>query len=150
MIQNESMPRSTIIPVLGYTDVPQAVEWLVRTFGFKERLRIADHRAQLTYAGGDLIVTQSSALVAPASHSIMVRVENLDVHYLRSREAGAHISCEPESFPYGERQYSVSDIGGHAWTFSQSVADIEPRTWGGTLSEDAGRQFMPNPLCGSV
>ena len=37
----------------------------------------------------------------------------------------------PTDFPYGERQYSVEDPGGHRWTFSQSIADVDPRTWGG-------------------
>jgi hypothetical protein len=39
MINNRSMPHSTIIPVLGYHDVPEAVGWLIRAFGFTERLR---------------------------------------------------------------------------------------------------------------
>jgi uncharacterized glyoxalase superfamily protein PhnB len=43
---------------------------------------------------------------------------------------------EPETHPFGERQYTVADIGGHVWTFSQSVADIDPATWGGELASD--------------
>jgi hypothetical protein len=33
---------------------------------------------------------------------------------------------------YGERQYTCEDPGGHRWTFSQSIADLEPEEWGGT------------------
>jgi uncharacterized glyoxalase superfamily protein PhnB len=33
------MPRSTVIPVLAYPDVGEAVEWLCETFGFTERWR---------------------------------------------------------------------------------------------------------------
>jgi len=44
MRSNRSIPSSTIMPVLGYPDVRQAAAWLCRTFGFTERLRIADHR----------------------------------------------------------------------------------------------------------
>ena len=29
----------------------------------------------------------------------------------------------------GERQYSVLDLEGHLWTFTQSVADVDPRDW---------------------
>ena len=32
---------------------------------------------------------------------------------------------------YGERQYSVRDLGGHLWTFTESVADVAPESWGG-------------------
>lgn len=39
----------------------------------------------------------------------------------------------PTDFPYGERQYSAEDVGGHGWTFSQSIADVDPSIWGGQL-----------------
>lgn len=35
----------------------------------------------------------------------------------------------------GERQCTAVDPGGHVWTFSQTVADIDPGTWGGVLVE---------------
>lgn len=60
MINNRSMPQSTIIPALAYPNVEHAVSWLCQTFGFIERLRIGDHRAQLRLGGGDLIVMQRS------------------------------------------------------------------------------------------
>ena len=63
----------------------------------------------------------------------MVRVDDVDAHYERATGAGARIISPPTDYPYGERQYVVEDIGGHRWTFSQSIADIDPQTWGGTL-----------------
>jgi hypothetical protein len=30
--------------------------------------------------------------------------------------------------------------GGHRWTFSQSIADVDPASWGGTASYDAARR----------
>jgi len=38
----------------------------------------------------------------------------------------------PTDYPYGERQYSAEDLGGHRWTFSQSIADVDPASWGAT------------------
>jgi uncharacterized glyoxalase superfamily protein PhnB len=38
---------------------------------------------------------------------------------------------EPADHPYGERQYNVEDLAGHVWTFTQSIADADPRDWGG-------------------
>ena len=32
--------------------------------------------------------------------------------------------------PYGERQYNAEDIGGHRWTFSQSIARGDPADCG--------------------
>ena len=58
------------------------------------------------------------------------------IHLTREAEAaGATIRSEPTDWPYGERQYSAEDPGGHIWTFSQSIADVDPADWGGTLKE---------------
>src|SRR3989475_12471029 len=53
---NRSMPSSTVIPVLVYPDVTEAVDWLCSTFGFTERLRIGSHRSQLTVGDGSIVV----------------------------------------------------------------------------------------------
>ena len=44
--------------------------------------------------------------------------------------AGAEIVSPPSDYPYGERQYSAIDLGGHRWTFSQTIADSDPASWG--------------------
>jgi uncharacterized glyoxalase superfamily protein PhnB len=63
----------------------------------------------------------------------MVRVADVDAHHRRAVEHGAQVLQAPTTFPYGERQYTVRDHGGHVWTFSESVADVDPATWGGSL-----------------
>ena len=50
-------------------------------------------------------------------------------------QAGARVLTEPTTHPFGERQYTAEDIGGHRWTFSQSVADVDPEAWGGVVVE---------------
>ena len=65
----------------------------------------------------------------------MVRVNDVNRHYEEVRQAGAHIVSSLTDYPYGERQYTVEDIGGHRWTFSQTIADVDPSTWGGELLE---------------
>jgi uncharacterized glyoxalase superfamily protein PhnB len=135
------MPTATVIPELAYPDAGEAIEWLCNAFGFTVRLRIADHRAQLNVGDGAIVVTgmgpetrrNEAMSVKPAAltHSVMVRVENVDVHYGRAIQNGARLLEPPTTYSYGERQYSVEDFAGHLWTFSESVADVDPRTWGG-------------------
>jgi uncharacterized glyoxalase superfamily protein PhnB len=60
-------------------------------------------------------------------------VEDADRHYEQAVSHGARIHSPPTDFPYGERQYNAEDIGGHRWTFSQSIADVDPASWGGEL-----------------
>lgn len=123
------MPASTVIPVLSYPDLAEAVDWLCRVFGFTVRWQVGDHRAQLNIGDGAMAVTQGPS--GSQGHSVMVRIEDLDAHYENARQQGAEILAEPAEFPYGERQYHARDIGGHEWTFSQTVADVAPEDWGG-------------------
>jgi uncharacterized glyoxalase superfamily protein PhnB len=46
---------------------------------------------------------------------------------------GAKILQAPTDHPYGERRYTAEDIAGHVWTFSESIAAVDPASWGGTL-----------------
>lgn len=62
----------------------------------------------------------------------MVRVENVDAHHDRAQAYGAQILSPPTDHPYGERQYSATDIAGHCWTFTQAIADLAPEDCGGT------------------
>ena len=132
MLANRSMPSSSVIPELAYLDVSAAADWLCEAFGFTRRLTIGDHRIQLNAAGGSIVVTGRPAEAsAGMAHGVMVRVSDVVAHHARAAAAGARILTTPTDYPYGERQYTVEDPGGHRWTFSQSVADVDPRSWGG-------------------
>ncbi len=141
MAQNRSAPPVSVTPVLTYADVSKAVDWLTRVFGFTERVRIGDHRAQLSFGDGALIVADDSQDRLPpragsgVTHSVMVRVDDIDEHYARVRAAGFVTQGEPAELPFGERQYVATDPGGHHWTFTQSVADHAPEDWGGQTIE---------------
>ena len=59
------MPEAAVIPVLGYPDVLEASGWLCDVFGFRVRLRIADHRVQLVHGDGAVVVTSGGQGTAP-------------------------------------------------------------------------------------
>ena len=125
----------TVIPELAYPDIGAAIDWLTDAFGFSLRLRIADHRAQMNVGNGGaivLITRPPGEMTGVVTHAVMVRVEDVDAHHERARSNGARVLRPPADYPYGERQYSVVDSGGHAWTFTQSIADVDPRDWGGS------------------
>ena len=130
---NRSMPPGTFIPVLAYDDVGEAVAWLCETFGFRERWRAGSHRAQLAFGDGAVAVTERQS--GSEGSLVMVRVADVDAHCEHARGRGALILEPPAEYPYGERQYMVEDLGGHRWTFSQSVADVAPEHWGGTSGD---------------
>ncbi|HKB29168.1 MAG TPA: VOC family protein [Candidatus Limnocylindrales bacterium] len=140
MIQNRSIPPSSVIPELAYDDVDAAADWLSEAFGFRVRLRIGNHRVQMRFGDGAIVATDGGRATgddqptetAVMTHSVLVRVGDADRHYEQARRAGARIINPPTDHPYGERQYTAEDIGGHRWKFSQSIADVDPASWGGT------------------
>jgi uncharacterized glyoxalase superfamily protein PhnB len=133
MLANRSMPPCTVIPVLAYADVGEAVGWLCDTFGFEERWRAGGHRAQLWVGDGAVAVTEREGeRFDQLAHSVMVRVDDVRSHHARARKRGARILSPPADYPYGERQYTAEDLGGYWWTFSESIADVAPEEWGGT------------------
>lgn len=137
MKPNRSIPSATVIPVLIYPDVREAVAWLSAAFVFVERVRIGEnHRAQLKVGDSAVIIGDVRHDRCPprrgeVTHAVMVRVENIDAHCERARTHGASIVEPLIDFPYGERQYMAEDFAGHQWTFSQTLADVAPETWGG-------------------
>ncbi len=117
MVTNRSAPKATVVPILVYEDVGKALEFLTRAFGFKERLR-AEYGGSIAHAQMDV-----------GECSIMMGKQGG-----RARAAGAVILKEPEDMPFGVRQYTAKDIGGHWWTFSQNIRDVDPAEWGARLA----------------
>ena len=140
MRTNRSIPSSTVVPVLIYPDVREAVAWLAAAFGFVERLRIGEnHRSQLQAGDGAVIAADVRRDKVPprrgeVTHSVLVRIEDARAHCERARANGARILMEPTDFEYGERQYLAEDFAGHQWTFSETLEDVDPATWGGELT----------------
>ena len=142
MLNNRSIPSATAMPVLVYPDVRAAVSWLTDAFGFVERLQVGeDHRSQMTVGkGGAVILTDIGSDRLPprqgqVTHLVLVRVEDVDEHCARARTHGAKVIDDPSDHMYGERQYNVEDPWGHRWTFSQTLADVDPADWGGILRD---------------
>ncbi len=79
----------------------------------------------------------------------MIRVKDVDAHFECAKAFGARVFNPLKTNPFGERQYTVEDPAGHYWTFTESVADVEPGTWGAQVVEIKNRlELLPRPrLC---
>lgn len=129
-----------IVPAISYTDVPRAVEWLVRVFGFRERVE-----ARLTWpsgcmawleAGRGLFTASSHDKTWPVAESeatsgvvMKVYVDDVDRHFVRAKAAGASIVSEPQDGFWGGRTYRVLDPEGHRWEISQRGRDLAAEQW---------------------
>jgi uncharacterized glyoxalase superfamily protein PhnB len=124
--------------VLVYPDVRAAVDWLTQAFGFVERVRIGEgHRSQLRVgADGAVIVAeahgeQQSPASGVVTHTIKVRVDDVNAVLERARSNGARVIHEARDYEYGERECTVEDPAGHRWEFDQTLRDVAPEEWGG-------------------
>jgi PhnB protein len=131
-----STPKPTvgtqIIPYLFHRDVPAALDWLARAFGFVEEMRHATPggmHAQMTLDGQRIMMGTGSkdwGMLSPhetksATQGIFVYLANVDAHYERARSAGAEID-PPRAESYG-RTYTARDIAGHPWFFTEPPAE---------------------------
>ena len=128
------MPR--VLAHLAYEDVAAAVEWLERTFGFRERTFVRhtrpDGRVGRTQMDVlDSVITLGEPSVhagsprAGVSSTLYVYVDDVDGHYEHARAAGAAIVLELADRPWGDRTYQAGDLEGHQWIFAQHVRDVE-------------------------
>ena len=133
MRHNRSIPKCAVIPELAYPDVGEAAAWLCAAFAFDVRLRIGNHRIQLNVGDGAVVLVElHGKAVDERTHSVMVRVADAESHHENAKRRGAKVLRALADYPYGERQYTAQDPAGHVWTFTESIADVEPEAWGGT------------------
>src|SRR5262245_39234025 len=131
MTTNRSAPTATVVPILIYENVSDAIMWLCGAFGFTERLRAPGRdgtvfHAQLSVREGAIVLGRRGGPFANAragvNQYVHVHVDDCDRHFDHAKQFGAKILEEPSNKPFGERQYTAEDPEGHRWVFSQSVA----------------------------
>lgn len=142
MVPNPPADMPRITPHLFYDDVAAAIDWLVKAFGFKVRLRMSDEDGAVVH--GDLEFADSLVMVGLASENevresprslggkisqrLYIFVDDVDAHFERARDAGARIISEPTEHFYGDRDYECVDPEGHRWKFAQHVRDVDSKT----------------------
>ena len=128
--------------MVSYEDTAAMADWLVRTFGFVENVRLHDGdgavvHVELRHNGGAIFLgTPGPKYRSPTSHrricattdewlqvthvvdGVLVRVADVDEHFRRVCALGATILSAPEDAGPG-RLYRAEDPEGHRWMFLQ-------------------------------
>jgi uncharacterized glyoxalase superfamily protein PhnB len=141
MIRNRSVPTDTLLAHIMYQNVPDAIAWLTKTFGFTEHYRYGEpvSGAQMHLGEAWIMLKSAPGDVSPAqaghrTQSLTVFVNDVDAHFQRTKSLGAKIVEELHETCYGERQYGVEDFEGHHWLFSRHARDVSPDQWGATIA----------------
>jgi uncharacterized glyoxalase superfamily protein PhnB/uncharacterized protein YndB with AHSA1/START domain len=117
------IPDATFTPVRSYPDVDAAVHWLREVLGAQPQQPPHAHRVALTVGNGTVVVVAWDATAHPATGGrppavLMVRVPDVDAAYARAVALGAEGLAPPADHPDGDRQATVRDPAGHAWTLT--------------------------------
>jgi PhnB protein len=120
---------SQVIPYLYYADVPKAVEWLTKAFGF-EKIMVEPtgndrHHGEIRFGAGIVMMgtaaeqfESSSPRQAKArTGGVFIYLADVDAHCGRAKAAGAEIVNDLSDQPYG-RTYWARDPEGHDWFFT--------------------------------
>jgi len=137
MPTNPPKNMTRVTPYLYYEDVANALDWLVKAFGFRERMRMPGPggnimHAEVELADGVVMMGhpgpefQNPKRLGHVTQNVYVYVDDVDEHFERAKSAGATILSEPKDQFYGDRTYGAADVEGHHWYFAQHIRDVAP------------------------
>jgi uncharacterized glyoxalase superfamily protein PhnB len=118
--------KQTIYPVLRYTDVRAALDWLEKVFQLK-RAMVVETFATMRFGMATIMLSSTPAedlgLTSPrtlgaSTAAIHVYVPDVDAHYEHAKANGAEIVRPLEDSGHGSRDYNARDLEGHIWAFS--------------------------------
>ena len=121
-----------VVPYLLYEDAGAAMDWLIRVFGFAERVR--DRQSDGTVRHGELVLDngglimlgspgpgfQGPARLGEVTQLQCITITDLAAHRERAQAAGADVS-EISMRANRARSYTVDDPEGHRWYFSEPL-----------------------------
>ena len=169
MTASSNLPAPSLMPLMRYRDLAEAMSWLEEAFDFEKQVAVSDSDGsliygQMTYRGGlmmmgavrdtdlDKLMRQPDEVGGVETQSCYIVVEDADAHFARAQDAGAEIVLELKSDGHGRRGYSCRDPQGHIWNFGTynpgkalaSAAIAEPAS----VKDVAPRRAKPRMLMG--
>jgi uncharacterized glyoxalase superfamily protein PhnB len=142
-MRNRSVPTDTVLPHIVYRNVPDAITWLARAFGFVEHYRYGNPPAvgAQVHLGEAwmMLETAKPGSASPAqaglrTQSLTIFVDNVEAHFNNAKSAGVTLVEDLHETEYGELQYAALDLEGHHWLFSRHARDLSPDSWGAKIA----------------
>ncbi len=154
MIKNRSVPPDDVLPHILYRDVPTAIDWLTRTFGFTECYRYGEPEGSVSGAQMHIgrawimlkraVADQSTpSQLGYGTQSLTIFLNDLEAHFQTARAAGAKIIEDLHETVYGELQYAAQDLDGHHWLFSRHARNVSPEAFGSTVARYVSPLRLP-------
>jgi PhnB protein len=133
----DGYPR--VMPYLSIDGAGAAIDFYVKVFGAKERMRMPGPDGRIGHAEleiGDSVVMLADAFpemggqtpkdLGGTAVTMMLYVEDVDAVVERAVGAGATIERPIENQFYGDRAGQIVDPFGHKWFLATHVEDVPP------------------------
>jgi PhnB protein len=127
----------SIQPYMIVKNAAAAIDFYIRAFGAKERLRMTDKTGRIGHAEieiGDSCVMMADehpeiGVYSPEHYGgsparLMLYVTDCDAVYAQALKAGAKSEREPKDQFYGDRSAGVLDPFGYTWYLGTHIKDV--------------------------
>ena len=119
----------TITPYIVVKDAAGLIDFMVRAFGGKERMRMDGEDGAIMHDEveiGDSVVMIGGASVElpPKTAMLHLYVPDVDAAYRRAVEVGGESTREPADQKYGDRSAGVRDSWGNEWWLATHIKDV--------------------------
>ena len=131
----DGYPR--VIPYLSVDGASAAIEFYIKVFGARERMRLPNPDGRIGHAEleiGDALIMladsfpemgiQSPHQLGGTAVTIMIYVEDVDAVFERAIQAGASASRAVQDQFYGDRTGQFIDPYGHRWSIATHIEDL--------------------------
>jgi uncharacterized glyoxalase superfamily protein PhnB len=126
--------ETTVVPALRYRNVPAAIDWLCKAFGFEQDFVVRGESGAIRYvqltcgrgmvmvgpapeSSGDSYMRQPDEVGGIETQTCYFYLEDVKTHYARAKAAGAEIVLDIDDRSAGGLGYSCRDPEGHVWNF---------------------------------
>jgi uncharacterized glyoxalase superfamily protein PhnB len=121
----------TVTPYLVVADAEQVLDFTIKAFGAKEKVRMPGPDGKVAHA--EVTIGDSVVMIgAPASGRrlmpamIYLYVEDTDATYKKAVAAGGTSLEEPADAFYGDRRAAVEDSQGNQWFIATTQEEVSP------------------------
>ncbi len=127
----------SVQPYLIFKNCAEAIEFYVKAFGAKEKLRMTGKEGRVGHA--EILIGDSTIMMADETPqmdaysvehfggspvSLMIYTEDCDAMYAEAIAAGAKSEREPADQFYGDRISGVRDPFGYKWWIATHIKDV--------------------------
>lgn len=120
---SDQINRACVYPTLGVPNVKDACSWYVEKLGFTLRFLWGEPPTHGAILLDEACVHFWTHVPQLSENWLYFDIDNLELMYERARSNGVEITKEPETHPWGMREFNAVDLNGYKVRFGQHMGE---------------------------